>query len=116
VVRQILGDCILVELHRHDRCGRGIGHRLALAVCRELPEVLLELLRGQSTLPVTSEHRLHAQVRSQEDAAVGTTILDHIVAGQIPGKRDVSGLHALQCRMRGGLIQVMPSQGGCQLT
>ncbi len=68
--------------------------------------MLFELLGGQSTLPVASEHRFHAQVRSQEDTAVGTTVLDHIVARQIPGKRNVSGLHALQCRMRGGLIQV----------
>jgi hypothetical protein len=93
VVREVLGDCVLVELHGHHWRRPGIGHRLALAVCGELPEVLLELLRGQLTLPVTSEHRFHAQVRSQEDATVRTAILNYIISRKIPGERDVGGLH-----------------------
>ena len=57
--------------------------------------MLLELLGGQLALPVASEHRFLAQVRSQEDTAVGTAILDHIVSRQIAGERNVSRLHPL---------------------
>jgi hypothetical protein len=46
----------------------------ALAVCGQLPEVLLELLRGQLALAVAGEHRLDAQVRAQDHTTIGTTI------------------------------------------
>lgn len=86
--------------------------RLAVAVCGELAEVLLELVGCQPALSVTSEHRLHAQVRPQEDAPVGKVVLDHVVPGEVAAERDVSLLHVSKCRTRDGSIQVARSMRG----
>lgn len=79
MAREVLRDRVLIEDNRHDRFGRLVRHSLALAVCGQLPEVLLELLRGQLALTVAGKDRLHAQIRTQDNATVRTTILDDVV-------------------------------------
>lgn len=74
--------------------GEVSGTPLALAVCGQLPEVLVELIWGQLTLTMAGEHRFHAQIRPQDDSAIRTAILDHIVARQVPTERHMSWLHS----------------------
>lgn len=79
-LREVLRDRVLVKDDRHDRFGRLVRHSLALAVCGQFLEVLLELLRSQLALAVAGKYRLHAQVRAQDHAAIRSMILDDVVA------------------------------------
>lgn len=92
MVDEILGDGALVEGNGH-RVGRRTGHSLALAVCRQCAEVLLELLRRQIALAVTTEHRLDAQIGAQQHPAVRASILDDVLAGRVAAQPYVCGLH-----------------------
>jgi hypothetical protein len=54
--------------------------RSALAVGGQIPEVLLDLSRGQLALAVAREHRLDAQVGAQDDSPIRTKLLGQLVA------------------------------------